>query len=136
MQSRTRVFLRFCQHFLRYWMTVGEILIALTILICSGGVAFSFVENRSFEHSIYFAFITALSIGYGDISPQTTAGRVLSVTIGCVGMIFIGLTVAVATLALADTVEEQQTGSTCGVVTVSRDPPPLDHRFPMRDACD
>ena len=74
------------------------------MFICFGGVAISFVEERSLEESLYFSFITALSIGYGDIAPQTTVGRIISVFIGLVGMIFIGLTVAVATRALADTV--------------------------------
>ncbi|MDC0937341.1 potassium channel family protein, partial [Pirellulales bacterium] len=54
---------------------------------------------------VYFAFITGLSIGYGDIAPTTGLGRVMSVAIGLTGMIFVGLSVAVSTRALADTVK-------------------------------
>ena len=56
---------------------------------------------------IYFAFITGLSIGYGDISPKTGWGCVVSVGIGMIGMIFVGMTVAIATRALADVTRER-----------------------------
>jgi hypothetical protein len=66
------------------------------------------VENRELGEGIYFAFITGLSIGYGDITPATAWGRVVSVLIGLVGTIFVGLTVAVATRALADSIREHR----------------------------
>ena len=53
--------------------------------------------------ALYFAFITGLSIGYGDIAPKTDLGRVVSVAIGLIGVLFVGLTVAVATRALRET---------------------------------
>ena len=55
--------------------------------------------------AVYFAFITGLSIGYGDITPDTALGRLISVLIGLVGMLFVGITVAIATRALADVVK-------------------------------
>jgi voltage-gated potassium channel len=54
---------------------------------------------------VYFAFITALSIGYGDIHPETSLGKIVSVGIGLIGMLFVGCTVAVANRALRDTAE-------------------------------
>ena len=104
MHRRFHTFSTFLRYFLKYSLVVSEVLIGELMFICFGGVAISFVEERSLEESLYFSFITALSIGYGDIVPQTTVGRIISVFIGLVGMIFIGLTVAVATRALADTV--------------------------------
>lgn len=106
MHRRIHEFSTFLRFFFRYWLVVSEVLIGLTMLIILAGVAISFVEERSLGESIYFSCITALSIGYGDVVPTTTAGRIISVFIGCVGMIFIGLTVAVATRALADTVAQ------------------------------
>jgi hypothetical protein len=47
-----------------------------------------------------------MSIGYGDISPQTGFGKLTSVGIGLVGMLFVGATVAVANRALADSARQ------------------------------
>jgi hypothetical protein len=51
--------------------------------------------------------LTALTIGYGDITPKTTIGHILSVLIGLIGMIFVGLIVAIASRALTETVKER-----------------------------
>ena len=82
---------------------VRELILSLLLLIVLGGVAISQVEDIKLGDAIYFAFITGLSIGYGDISPETGLGKVVSVAIGLVGMLFVGLTVAIATRALAKT---------------------------------
>ena len=60
------------------------------------------VEDIPLGDAIYFAFITGLSIGYGDISPATAGGQLISILIGLFGMLFVGITVAIATRALAD----------------------------------
>lgn len=62
---------------------------------------------RTLDQAIYFAFIKRLSIGYGDVVPQTGWGCVVAVGIGMIGMIFIGITAAVATRALAEAVTER-----------------------------
>ena len=62
-------------------------------LSCSflAAITISRVENLEIGDGIYFAFITGLSIGYGDITPVTAWGRVVSVFIGLIGMIFVGV---------------------------------------------
>ena len=94
----------FARYFIRYAIYVREVLIGLLLLIVVGGVTISRVEHLELGQAIYFAFITGMSIGYGDITPETAWGRVVSVAIGLIGMIFTGTTVAVATRSLADTV--------------------------------
>lgn len=47
------------------------------ILICS--LAFSFAENKSLLDSIWWAFVTASTTGYGDIYPITTTGRLIAI---------------------------------------------------------
>ena len=101
--SEYRIFLRF---FAKYVFFVRHLLIGLLGHLLLGGVLFSYLEGISVGESIYFAFITGFTIGYGDIEPVTTWGRVVSVGIGFVGMLFTGLTVAIATRALADTVKQ------------------------------
>jgi len=46
--------------------------------------------------SIYWAFITATTVGYGDIRPSRPECKTLSVIIAFIGMIFSGLLVALA----------------------------------------
>ena len=102
MVSRAAAFFEFVRHFARYAYYVRVVLVGLLLLIVLGGLAISQLEGIELGQAVYFAFITGLSIGYGDIVPGTAWGRVVSVAIGMIGMIFTGITVAVATRALAD----------------------------------
>jgi hypothetical protein len=106
MLKRLSVFSEFIRVFVRYALVVRESIASLLVLIVLGGFAISKFEGIKLSDAIYFAFVTGLSIGYGDIAPETAGGRVVSVAIGLVGMVFVGLTVAVATRALADTVKQ------------------------------
>ena len=96
----------FLRYFAKYLFFVRHLITALVGHIVLGGVVISYLEGLQIGESIYFAFITGLTIGYGDIEPVTTWGRVVSVGIGIIGMLFTGMIVAVATRALADTVKE------------------------------
>jgi voltage-gated potassium channel len=97
----------FVRAFAHSALHVREVIVSLLVLIVGGGFTISLLEDIALGDAIYFAFITGLSIGYGDISPETAVGKVVSVAIGLVGMVFVGLTVAIATRALAKTAERQ-----------------------------
>ena len=106
MKYRTHEFSTFVRYFMHHLLLLREVVLSLIGLIVLGGLAISLVEKPAIPESLYFAFITALSIGYGDIAPVTMLGRVISVGIGLVGMVFVGLSVAIATRALADTIKK------------------------------
>ncbi len=108
MGRQSSEFITFARHFVRYAFYLRRVLIGLLVLLFLGGFTISRVESLELGDGVYFAFITGLSIGYGDITPATSWGRVVSVLIGLIGMIFVGLTVAVATRALADSVRERR----------------------------
>jgi len=82
---------------------IRSVLLALVLLIGFGGWILSKTEGLSFWEGQYFAFITALTIGYGDLSPKEPLGRVACVLIGVVGMVWIGLVVGAAAVALRRT---------------------------------
>jgi voltage-gated potassium channel len=50
----------------------------------------------SMGETVYFCAITALTIGYGDVVPTTTFGRIDAVLLGLIGLVFTGLIVAAA----------------------------------------
>jgi hypothetical protein len=81
---------------------VWPILSSLILLIVAlGGIA-GLVEGWSLQESIYFSFVSGLTIGYGDFSPQTLLGRALAIAIGVCGILVTGLVAAVAVKALTE----------------------------------
>lgn len=47
-----------------------------------GAILFMLAENQPWEESFYWAWVTSMSIGYGDISPVTTGGRLVAILLG------------------------------------------------------
>ncbi len=45
----------------------------------------------SYTDALYWAIITATSIGYGDITPVTTTGRIIAATLGVMGVVTVGI---------------------------------------------
>lgn len=105
MSKRYALIIEFNRRFVRYALHLRELLALSVFLMALGGTVIAKIEGISLGDGIYFAFITGLTIGYGDIAPATTWGRVLSVTVGLLGTLFAGLTVAIASRALADTIK-------------------------------
>ena len=52
------------------------------------GVA-GFAEGWSLGDSVYFSFVTGLTIGYGDIVPRQALTRALAIAIGFCGILLI-----------------------------------------------
>lgn len=58
--------------------------------IIAGGIAIHFVEGMAFFDGLWWSFVTATTVGYGDISPATPAGRVIAAVLMIVGIGLIG----------------------------------------------
>jgi voltage-gated potassium channel len=48
----------------------------------------------SFGQTMYFCSITALTVGYGDVVPTTTLGRIDAILLGVVGLLMTGIVTA------------------------------------------
>ncbi len=73
------------------------------ILIFLGAIAMTILENYKFEDAIWWAFVTATTVGYGDISPTSLTGRILAGLLMIVGIGSIGmLTGSIATFFLSE----------------------------------
>jgi hypothetical protein len=79
---------------------VWPILSALLGLIVALGLVVGLVEGWSVQESIYFAFVSGLTIGYGDLAPKALVSRTLAILIGVCGVLFTALIAAVAVRAL------------------------------------
>lgn len=63
--------------------------ISISILILSATI-YSYTEHVNFWQSIWWAVVTATTVGYGDISPTTTLGKIAAMILMFVGIGFIG----------------------------------------------
>ena len=78
------------------WPVVSALLIAIAALGFTAGR----LEGWSLPESMYFAFVSGLTIGYGDFSPKTGLARLLAVAIGICGILLTALVAAIAVKAL------------------------------------
>lgn len=67
------------------------ILSGLLLIIAALGEIIGRMEGWSFGNSMYFAFVSGLTIGYGDLAPQLPLAKVLAVGIGFAGILLTAL---------------------------------------------
>ncbi len=75
---------------------ITPLLLFLALLIIVFGQIAGAREGWPRLDSLYWSFITATTVGYGDIRPKAPLSRVLSVLIALTGIIFTGIIVALA----------------------------------------
>ena len=81
---------------------VWPILSGLLLLIVALGLVIGRIERWTITESVYFAFVSGLTIGYGDLAPKTVLTRLLAILIGICGVLVTALVAAVAVRALTE----------------------------------
>jgi voltage-gated potassium channel len=60
-------------------------LLYVLCLVCAAGVCaagvFALAEDKTFGDSLWWSAVTAMTVGYGDYAPVTTAGRLAGVAL-------------------------------------------------------
>jgi voltage-gated potassium channel len=73
----------------------------LLIVLVSGAAFYTQVEGWSVIDALYFSVITMATIGYGDLSPDTTFGKVFTMFYALVSVgIFVSLAAKIGAILL------------------------------------
>jgi hypothetical protein len=85
------------------------ILSGLMLAMAAIGTIIGRIEDWGFGESLYFTYVTGLTIGYGDVTPKHIAGRLLALLIGLSGIVLTGLIAAISVQALREADEPEAT---------------------------
>jgi hypothetical protein len=100
------------QHFLdglrRGLGVIWPILSALLAVMAALGVGVAVLERWPLGDGLYFAFVSGLTIGYGDLVPKGPLSRVLAISIGLLGILLAGLVAAIGVQALNAALDESR----------------------------
>lgn len=77
--------------------------------IVIGGLLISWLDGSTLAEGQYLALITATTIGYGDLAPETWSARIVAGAIGINGLILTGVFIALTVKALELTYREELT---------------------------
>jgi voltage-gated potassium channel len=75
---------------------LSPILFVLILAIILLGLVIGRLERWSKTDAVYYAFITATTVGYGDFHPKKKWSKILAIIDAFVGLITTGVIVAVA----------------------------------------
>jgi hypothetical protein len=95
-----RIFFKALYHQLR---VVWPILSGILLVMVGCGLLIGQIEGWRVIDTLYFTFVTGLTIGYGDLAPRHVSSRVLAIVIGFTGIVLTGLVAAVSVQALRAT---------------------------------
>ncbi len=84
-------------------------LVIFVVALVGGTTAFMVLEDMAFSESLYFIIVTMATVGYGDISPATPAGRVVATVVIVLGVgTFLGVIASATELLIARRAQESR----------------------------
>jgi len=86
----------------------------LAAIIFGLGWVLARAEGLPRDDGLYLAWVTAFTVGYGDLSPGTPLGRLCAMAIALTGMVFSGVWVAVAVNSVKMSFRKETPGSATG----------------------
>jgi voltage-gated potassium channel len=69
------------ERFIKSTDTFKELMFWYFGTVVSCALLFSFFEHKPIDDALWWAFVTALTVGYGDIYPVTPGGRIVAVVL-------------------------------------------------------
>ncbi len=83
------------EFFVGLWLTLPMLSSLAVGIVVLGRVAARF-EGWGVFDSFYWAFITATTVGYGDIRPVRRGSRLIAIAISLLGVTMTGIVIAIA----------------------------------------
>lgn len=97
---------RFYRELLPAVRVVWPILSIILGLMITLGLVIALIEDWPLVDGVYFAFVTGLTVGYGDLVPKHHVGRILAIAIGFHGVLLTALFAAVSVNALQKSIPD------------------------------
>jgi len=98
--------LTFIELFLYGLMSAAPLLLFFVVIITVIGQVAGRKEGWTRLDSLYWSFITATTVGYGDFRPSQKLTKLLAIFIAFCGLIFTGIIVALAIHAATEAFKE------------------------------
>lgn len=99
---------RFLSELWRGLHIVWPILSAILVVMLALGAVIGRLEGWSLVETIYFTFVTGLTIGYGDLVPKLLLTRILTIGLGFCGLLLTALLAAIAVRALTGVMDDRR----------------------------
>ncbi|CAN5485653.1 hypothetical protein BH10PSE6_BH10PSE6_14830 [soil metagenome] len=61
--------------------TFRELTLLYVLCLVGAAAVFALAEDKTFGDSLWWSVVTAMTVGYGDFAPATTAGRLAGVAL-------------------------------------------------------
>jgi voltage-gated potassium channel len=87
--------------------TIKELLVWYVCILVSSSLIYGYFEGKTLGDSLWWAGVTAMTVGYGDMYPQTTGGRMVAFLLMHTTVLFI-LPLMIARICNALTVNKHE----------------------------
>jgi voltage-gated potassium channel len=96
----------FLANLARLFWNGAPLFLGLGVIIAALAIAAGRREGWSTGDSLYYGFITATTVGYGDMTPTTGRSKIYAIILAMIGLIFTGIIVALAVEAAGTTYDQ------------------------------
>ena len=90
-----------------FYYYLAKFFILILLIIILGALIISLFDQIKFSQSLYLSFITATTVGYGDLTPVSSVSKIVAVILGVLGIVFTGTIVAVTVEGIRLTLKEK-----------------------------
>jgi hypothetical protein len=107
MATNAEVRRRFFRYLWKHLQVIWPVVSGLIGFQLALGAVIGVLERWSVSESIYFTFVTALTVGYGDLAPKRISARMIALAIAFSGILLTGLVAALSVRALQEAAKDE-----------------------------